>query len=66
MSGADILIEPQGTIVLLRACTALGRDWLARKVHPPGWANFSGAIACEPRYVLSIASGAIQDGLVVG
>ena len=61
----DLVVQDHGSIVLLRAQTAAGRDWIAE--HIPSDAQWwSGAVVVEPRYIGAIIDGAINDGLEVG
>lgn len=62
---ADLTVDNQGSIVLLRAKTAAGRDWIAAHI-PADAQNWGGAIVVEPRYIGTIVDGAINDGLEVG
>lgn len=63
--GADLHVEPHGSVVLLRPVSALGRAWIHENVQAEPWAWFGGALACEPRMVAAVVDGAVADGLDV-
>lgn len=60
----DVRVENHGSIVLLRAITVTGQDWLDGNVDPEAQV-FGGAIVVEPRYVGAIIDGMQEYGLVV-
>lgn len=61
---ADLSIQNEGSIFLLRPLTDAGREWIAD--HIPGDAmTFGGSIVVEHRYIGEIAMGAVNDGLEV-
>jgi hypothetical protein len=62
----DILVENNGSVVLLRPATPAGRDWLAANCHRSGYQPFGGGtLLCEPQYVAAIVAGARGAGLEV-
>jgi hypothetical protein len=61
---ADLSVDNQGSICLLRAKTEAGRDWVAE--HIPADAQWwCGGVVVEPRYIDAIVDGAMNDGLEV-
>ena len=62
---ADIQCENHGSIFLIRGVSDAGQAWLDENVGNDETQHFGNAIAAEPRYVVDIAHGAIEAGLVV-
>jgi hypothetical protein len=61
---ADLSIQNEGSIYLLRAHTEAGKAWIAEHI-PDDAQTFGGAVVVEHRYIGDIAQGAINDGLEV-
>lgn len=61
---ADLSIQNEGSIFLLRAISEAGKTWLADNIGDDAQ-HFGGAIVVEHRYIGDIAAGAINDGLEV-
>jgi hypothetical protein len=62
----DLLVEPHGSVTLIRVLTEEGQAWVDENVAVEGWAWVGDAFACEPRMVGAVARGAVEDGLRVG
>ena len=62
---SDIQIENHGTIVLIRALTAVGKAWVEEHVEAEAWQYLGEAIAAEPRAVPLVINGMLADGLEV-
>ena len=61
---ADLSIQNEGSIFLLRGLSEAGKAWIAE--HIPGDAQrYGGAVVVEHRYIGDIAHGAVNDGLEV-
>lgn len=61
---ADLSIQNEGSIFLLRAHTDAGNAWIEQHI-PDDAQSFGGAIVVEHRYIADIVAGAIDDGLEV-
>lgn len=61
---ADLSIQNEGTIFLLRAHTDAGKEWIAKHI-PDDAQHFGGAVVVEHRFIGDIAQGAVNDGLEV-
>lgn len=61
---ADILVEPQGNIVLVSGGSDAGWGWLAENVQSDGL-DWCGRYVVEHRYVVPILQGADLEGLLV-
>jgi hypothetical protein len=61
---ADLSIQNEGSIFLLRGLTDAGKAWIAANI-PDDAQSFGGAIVVEHRYIGDIAQGAVNDGLEV-
>ena len=61
---ADLSIQNEGSIFLLRGLTDAGRAWIAENI-PDDAQTFGGAVVVEHRYIGDIAQGAVNDGLEV-
>ena len=62
---SDIEIEDHGTVVLIRAMTAVGKAWVEEHVEAEDWQHFGDAIAAEPRAVPLVIDGMLADGIEV-
>jgi hypothetical protein len=62
-AGPDIVVEPHGSIALLKGSSKLGRDWLESNLHEPQ--RWGSSFVAEVRYVHDVVYGAINDGLSV-
>lgn len=60
----DLTFTDHGSIVLLRADTEAGTEWIAEHI-PEDAQSWCGQIVVEPRYVSNIYFGAANDGLDV-
>lgn len=61
---ADLSIQNEGSIYLLRSHTDAGKAWIEEHI-PEDAQTFGGAIVVEHRFIEDIAAGAINDGLEV-
>lgn len=64
---ADLVVEieyPMASVVLIRADTDAGREWLRDHVAPDAL-TLAGRVACERRYLPNLVDGARGAGLVV-
>lgn len=61
---ADLYIQNEGSIFLLRALTDVGREWVEQHI-PDDAQTFGGSIVVEHRYIGAIVQGAVNDGLEV-
>jgi len=62
----DIKVQDHGSIVLLRAVSAAGRQWLEEHASQNEYQPFpAGTLLCEPRVVLPVIDAARAAGLVV-
>ena len=62
----DLTIQDHGSIVLLRADSSAGRQWLDEHVSPHEYPPFpAGTRVCEPGLVLPVIAWARAAGLVV-
>lgn len=62
---ADVRVRDEGTLVMVGAFTEAGEAWLQEHVAPEPWQEWGGAIACEPRYIVAVIDGMVEDGLEV-
>jgi len=60
----DAWFEDHGSICLVRPASPAGEGWIDEYL-PEDAMWFGGAVAVEPRYVESIWSGMVEDGLEV-
>jgi hypothetical protein len=61
---ADLSIQNEGSIYLLRGLTERGLSWIAEHI-PADAQMYGGAIVVEHRFIGEIAQGAVNDGLEV-
>jgi len=61
----DLEVENHGSIFLLRAVSATGREWIDEHIGDDA-PRFGGAVAVEHGYIVAIVYGALGDGLGVG
>lgn len=54
------------SIVLVTPATQAAIDWIEENVSVPEWGWIGSSLAVEHRYVGTLLSGAIMDGLTVG
>lgn len=60
----DVTVERDGSLFLLRPQNRRGRRWIEKNVDPDAmW--FGSALVVEPRYVVDVAEGMLNDGLEV-
>lgn len=59
---ADITIRNEGSLFLVAPLSDAGASWIADRLLTP--VGFS-SVAVEPRYIVDIVDGAINDGLMV-
>jgi hypothetical protein len=60
----DVLVQDEGTIVLVRPVSAAARDWITQNVDPDAfW--FGGGLVVEHRYVAPLIEGMSAAGLVL-
>ena len=63
---ADITVQNEGSIFILRGRTDLGKAWIEENCQEGDFNPFGhGARLVEHRYIGPIIGGAISDGLVV-
>ncbi len=62
---ADLRVEHQGSIALIRAPSRRGRAWVKEHVQAESWQHLGASIACDLRCAPDIANGADDDGLRV-
>lgn len=62
---SDLRIESHGSVALLFAESEAGQAWLDENVQVESWQMYAGGIACEPRMLLPLVEGAVEDGLEV-
>lgn len=61
---ADLYIQNEGSIFLVRATSEVGQDWLDEHISQEAQ-TFGGAIVVEHRFIVDILRGATGDGLEV-
>lgn len=62
----DLIIDDQGSIILLRPNTSEGEGWIDDNIGPDnGYQPYYPAVIVEPRYLGNIVHGATEDGLVL-
>lgn len=61
---ADLSIQNEGSIFLLRGLTDAGKAWIAENI-PSDAQTFGDAVVVEHRFIGDIAQGAVCDGLEV-
>ncbi len=61
---ADLYVQNEGTIFLLRPLSAAGHEWIDEHI-PADATVYGGAIVVEHRYIGAIIDGATEDGLEV-
>jgi len=61
---ADLSIQNEGSIFLLRSHSDAGKAWIAEHI-PDDAQRFGGAVVVEHRFIAEIAQGAANDGLEV-
>ena len=61
---ADLTVQNEGSIFLLDASSAVGRDWMNENIAITA-ERWAGAIVVEHRYIQDIIDGARRDGLTV-
>lgn len=61
--GADVLIQDEGTIVLLDLLTAEAKEWWSE--HVESGQTFGGRYVVENRHAADIVEGMMADGLIV-
>jgi hypothetical protein len=63
VSRIDILVENQGSVVLLRPGTTAGREWLEANCDWSGYQPFTGGtLLCKPRYGAAIVGAPSRPG----
>jgi len=60
----DLLVHGGGRVYLLRPVSQVGEAWTDEHI-PPDATWFGGAVVVEHRYIASIVTGAVSDGLCV-
>lgn len=60
---ADVTVQNEGTILLVRPTTALAAQWL-RDNTDGTW--FGASLAVEPRYLNDLVDGIVRAGFTVG
>jgi hypothetical protein len=64
-TSTDILVENQGSILLLRPLTVAAREWVEEHIgEDNGYQPYWPTAVVEPRYVSDIIFAATSDGLV--
>jgi hypothetical protein len=61
---ADLSIQNEGSIFLLRGLTEAGKAWIAEHI-PDDAPTFGAAVVIEHHFIGDIAQGAVNDGLEV-
>lgn len=61
---ADLYVQNEGSIFLLRGVSDAGKTWLDDNIGDDAQ-TFGGAVVVEHRYIADIVAGAIDDGLEV-
>jgi hypothetical protein len=61
----DLLVRNEGSLFLLAPITPAGRAWIDDNI-PDDAQTWGDTIVVEPRYIQTIVTGAIADGLNVG
>lgn len=61
---ADLYVQNEGSIFLLRGMTEAGHAWLKEHIGDDAQ-TFGGAIVVEHRFIADIVAGACADGLEV-
>lgn len=61
---ADLSIENEGNIFMLRGLSEAGKAWIAEHI-PADAQRLGDAVAVEHRFIADIAQGAVNDGLEV-
>ena len=60
---SDFTVANHGSIFMLYAKSEAAREWVAEHL-PSDAQTFGGGIAIEPRYVMDILLGIVNDGLL--
>jgi hypothetical protein len=63
---ADLSIQNEGNIYILRALTDAGKRWAAEHIPPDTMTWGVDGVVVEHRSIGEIAQGAVNDGLEVG
>ena len=61
---ADLTVQNEGSISLLRAASPAGETWIAEHIDADAM-TWAGAIVVEHRFIDAIIEGATWDGLTV-
>jgi predicted thioesterase len=64
MRKADLAVQNEGTLFLLRGISDAGREWVEKHL-PDDVQTWGDAVIVEHRYIEPIVTGAIADGLQV-
>lgn len=62
---ADLSIQNEGNIFILRALTDAGKQWVADHIPADAQTWGQDGVVVEHRYIGDIASGAALDGLEI-
>ena len=61
----DLLIEPRGSLVMVRPMSDAARRWIEENVAGDDLQWFAGALAVEPRYIEHLTAGMLDAGLIL-
>lgn len=62
---ADIRVENEGSIFVLRPLTETGEEWICENLASEPWQWLGNALCIEHRFAYEIVTGMKNDGLVV-
>ena len=65
LAKVDAVVEPHGSISLLRLFSRRAEEWVEQNVVSESWNWFGAALAVEHRYIEPIARAMQDDGLTV-
>lgn len=66
MKAADVLVDNQGTIMVLTPQTQEAKDWFDENVEAEGWQWMGDGLAVDHRMAENLLQGILTSGLTVG
>ena len=66
MKAADVLVDNQGTIMVLTPQTQKAKDWFDENVEAEGWQWIGDGLGVDHRMAENLLQGILTSGLTVG
>jgi len=66
VKAADVLVDNQGTIMVLTPQTQKAKDWFDENVEAEGWQWIGDGLGVDHRMAENLLQGILTSGLTVG